>query len=186
MRAKLVLVGSAHTGKTSILNRYIYEEFTPNTVPTVQPLFFQKKVKSDGIDVILEIWDTAGQEQYHALSPLFYRDADLGVVVFDLTDSSSFGKCKQWVSELRDARGLDIEIVLVGNKADLTAIRSVSMDSVEQFASLIQAEVVETSAKSGENVTELFDTLAKVVVKRAVLRDQNKKRVEGQQESGCC
>jgi small GTP-binding protein len=187
-KAKVVLVGAAHTGKTSIANRFVYGEFSPNTIPTIQPAFFSKTITSNGTDLVLEIWDTAGQEQYRSLSPLFYRDADVGLVVFDLTDSSSFGKCKQWVADLREARGLDIAIVLVANKLDLPAIRTVSFNSVAQFAASINVETVETSAKTGENVRLLFDTVGKQILKRNALRDDRKPgaRIDEQVDRGCC
>lgn len=162
-KAKVVLVGAAHTGKTSIVNRYIYGEFSPHTMPSTQPAFFQKKVHHDGSDFTLEIWDTAGQEQYHALSPMFYRDADAGIVVFDLTDSSSFTKSKQWVSELREARGDAITILVAGNKSDLPSLRTVTFESVTSFANSIGAESFETSAKTGENIDFLFQWLVKAL-----------------------
>jgi small GTP-binding protein len=187
-KAKIVLVGAAHTGKTSIANRFVYNDFAPNTIPTVQPAFFQKTISTDGTDLLLEIWDTAGQEQYRSLGPLFYRDADVGIVVFDLTDSSSFGKCKQWVADLRNARGLDIAIVLVGNKCDLPAIRTVAFDSAAQFARSINVVTVETSAKTGENVRLLFDTVAKEIVKRNSHKDDRKPgaRIKQNAEGECC
>lgn len=158
-KVKIVLVGSAHTGKTSIINRYIYGGFTPHTMPSTQPAFFQKKVNNGTIETQLEIWDTAGQEQYHALSPMFYRDADGGIVVFDLTDSSSFAKSKQWINEIRAARGDACTIVLVGNKSDLGSIRTVSLETMQNFAKSIGVEVFETSAKTGENIELLFTSL---------------------------
>ncbi|OHT05392.1 small GTP-binding protein [Tritrichomonas foetus] len=160
-KAKVVLVGSAHTGKTSIVNRFVYGEFSPHTTPSTQPAFFQKKVNYNGTEFTLEIWDTAGQEQYHALSPMYYRDADAGIVVFDLTDMSSFAKSKQWVSELRQARGDSITIVVAGNKSDLQSIRTVKLESISQFAQTINAESFETSAKTGENIGLLFSSLVK-------------------------
>ena len=165
-KAKVVLVGAAHTGKTSIVNRFIYGGFTPHTMPSTQPAFFQKKVCYSGPETMLEIWDTAGQEQYHALSPMFYRDADGGIVVFDLTDSSSFAKSKQWVSELRQARGDNISIILVGNKLDLASLRVVSLEAMHEFAKSIGAETFETSAKTGENVELAFANLVKTISKQ--------------------
>jgi small GTP-binding protein len=174
LKAKVVLVGSAHTGKTSIINRYIYGEFTPHTMPSTQPAFFQKKIHYCGVEFTLEIWDTAGQEQYHALSPMFYRDAEAGIVVFDLTDQSSFSRCKQWVSELRQARGDAITLLVAGNKNDLVSIRTVNLESISSFASSIGAESFETSAKTGENVELLFTALVKTLTKKAQASPQDK------------
>jgi small GTP-binding protein len=188
MKAKVVLVGAAHTGKTSIANRFVYGEFSPHTIPTIQPAFFQKTITSGGIDLILEIWDTAGQELYRSLSPLFYRDADVGIVVFDLTDASSFGKCKQWVSDLREARGLDISIVIVGNKLDMPSIRTVPTETITQFATSINVESVETSAKTGENIQLLFTSLARLILRRNSLREDGRQKwwLPDKEESKCC
>ena len=194
-KAKVVLVGAAHTGKTSIVNNYIYGEFSPHTMPSTQPAFFQKKVQYNGDPFTLEIWDTAGQEQYHALSPMFYRDADAGIVVFDLTDSSSFAKSKQWVSELRQARGDSITIVVAGNKNDLPSLRTVTFESVTTFATSIGAESFETSAKTGENIELMFNSLVKVLANKvqATAAERGSKRKTSvkfdeapPRESNCC
>lgn len=165
-KAKVVLVGAANSGKTSIVGRYVSGEFLSTTMPTTQPAFSQKRVNYYGKEVSLEIWDTAGQEQYHALSPLYYRDADIGIIVFDLTDQSSFIKSKQWVNELRQARGDGISMFLVGNKSDLLSIRTVSLETSHQFASSIGAEVFETSAKTGENIEMLFSSIVKSIASK--------------------
>ena len=195
-KAKVVLVGSAHTGKTSIVNRFVYGEFSPHTMPSTQPAFFQKKVNYNGEEFTLEIWDTAGQEQYHALSPMYYRDADAGIVVFDLTDTNSFTKCKQWVTELRQARGDSIVIELAGNKSDLPSIRTVQLESIQSFAQQINAASFETSAKTGENITLLFNSLVKTLsskvgsVKEKNMMNKRKSTVRFQdaveEKKSCC
>jgi small GTP-binding protein len=167
MKAKVVLVGPAHTGKTSIITRFVYGEFSPHTMASTQPAFYRKKVSYMGSDVVLEIWDTAGQEQYRSLSPMFYRDADAGIVVFDLTDANSFGKCKQWGNELRAARGQDVVVMVAGNKNDLPSIRTVALETIQAFAETIDAEPIETSAKTGENIDMMFISIAKALLKRA-------------------
>jgi small GTP-binding protein len=195
-KAKVVLVGAAHTGKTSIVNRLIYGEFSPHTMPSTQPAFFQKKLNISGTPYTLEIWDTAGQEQYHALSPMFYRDADAGIVVFDLTDTASISKCKQWVSELRQARGEAITIVIAGNKSDLASVRTVNLESMSQYAAGLGADSFETSAKSGENVELLFNTLAQSLLHRAPMPEGPKATAKRKssvrfdeapvRDDGCC
>jgi small GTP-binding protein len=169
MKAKVVVVGAAHTGKSSLVYRYMYGEFTPHTKPSTQPAFFQKKLSYMDRPVTLEIWDTAGQEQYHALSPMFYRDADIGIVVCDLSDSPTFARLKQWVTELRQARGEAITIFVVGNKKDLSSQRTVTLESLATFASSIGSECFETSAKTGENVELLFNAIAKGLTKKSAV-----------------
>jgi len=196
MRAKVVLVGAAHSGKTSVIRRYIEGEFTPRTAPTTQPTFFKKTVCGFGLEVNLEIWDTAGQEQYHALSPMFYRDADVGVVVFDLTDPTSFTKTQQWVSELRQARGSGISIIVAGNKCDLPSQRAITLEAMTTFAASIGTEAFETSARTGENVNLLFEAVAKVAARRRKGKSESvpsggrrstvKLNETPLEESGCC
>jgi small GTP-binding protein len=148
-------------------------------MPSTQPAFFQKKIHYCGFEVTLEIWDTAGQEQYHALSPMFSRDAEVGIVVFDLTDQSTFSKCKQWVSELRQARGEAILLAVAGNKNDLPSIRTVSLDAIASFAGTIDSESFETTAKTGENIDLLFSSIVKAVVRRAQTGGSEKAAASG-------
>ena len=105
MKVKIVFVGPSNAGKTSIIHRFVYSDFSQHCMPSTQPAFCQKTIKLPSSPVQLEIWDTAGQERYHSLSPLFYRDADIGIVTFDLTDSDSFTSAKQWIDELHSNRG---------------------------------------------------------------------------------
>jgi small GTP-binding protein len=166
-KAKVVLVGAAHTGKTAIINRFVYGDFTPHTRPNTQPALFRKKMYHVGQALTLEIWDTAGQEQYHALSPMFYRDADAGIVVCDVTDVSSFEKCRQWVNELRQARGEQIVIAVAGNKSDLASQRKVTLEQISSFASGFASTSFETSAKTGENIELLFSGIITELARRA-------------------
>jgi small GTP-binding protein len=168
-KAKVVLVGAAHTGKTSIANRLVYGDFSPHTVPSTQPALFRKKVYHVGQPVTLEIWDTAGQEQYHALSPMFYRDANAGIVVCDLTDVGSFDTCKHWVSELRQARGDQIVIAVAGNKSDLVSQRRITLEQIAAFAQGIATDSFETSARTGENIELLFSAVVSELARRALI-----------------
>ena len=166
MKKKIVLVGTTHTGKTSIIQRYMTGEFEPNTLTSTQAAFFQKNIKMKNGEETLEIWDTAGQERYKSLAPMYYRDAKAAIVVFDVTDANSFSKAKQWINELKTARGEAITIVLVGNKSDLQFIRVVQAAEAKQFANLCNFPYFETSAKTGSNIEELFRTVAELVVEK--------------------
>lgn len=191
-KVKIVLVGAAHTGKTSLVNRFVFDEFTLHTVPTTQPAFSQKKVSWKGYDLSLEIWDTAGQERFHALSPLFYRDAEAGVIVFDLTDPESVTRAEKWMSELKQARGDNIRIVVAGNKCDLTNERMVSQEAGLELAAKVKAQYYETSALHNENIDLLFGAIIDAVVEKFMANDQIKNEESVQFDAGaaenerCC
>jgi small GTP-binding protein len=165
MRGKIVFVGATHVGKTSIINRFMTGGFAAHTSPTAQGAFYEKAHYYRGEKFVLEIWDTAGQEQYHALSPMYYRNAQVGIVVFDLTDKETFRQCQQWVSELRQALG-DVSIIIAANKCDLASQRSIWTATFEEFADSVRAEAFETSAKTGANIEALFETAVRCIAAR--------------------
>ena len=189
-RNKIVLVGTTHTGKTSIIQRYITGKFQPNTLTSMQAAFFQKKIALKSSEETLEIWDTAGQEKYRSLAPMYYRDAKAAIVVFDVTDANSFSKAKQWINELKTARGDNIIIVLVGNKADLQFIRVVQTAEAKQYANSCHFSYFETSAKTGVNVEQLFLTVAEQLVEKQAnefdVTSINPPLTEKDKDSPCC
>ena len=107
------------------------------------------------------IWDTAGQERYHSLAPMYYRGANAAIIVYDITSLTSFVRAKKWVSELDKQAQPGIVIALVGNKTDLQTQRQVEKEMVKTYIqerpNLIN---IETSAKTGDNVVEIFDQIA--------------------------
>ena len=164
MKIKVVFVGPSNAGKTSIINRFVFQEFISTITASTQPAFWQKQIQFDDQVHLLEIWDTAGQERYHSLSPLFYRDADIGIVVFDLTSIDSFNVAKHWVDELHMNRGDSINIAIVGNKTDLADQRVVSFETLQKLALETKTVAIETSAQTGENIDYLFETMTKKMV----------------------
>ena len=157
---KIAMMGSSRVGKTSIVQKCINDQYTLNTTSTMQAAFFEKKIHVDNQDIILEVWDTAGQERFHSLAPMYYRDANGIIVVFDITDATSFTKAKQWVNELRESRSdSSLEIIVAANKNDLQSLRVVSPIEVQQYAKIEGLTICETSAKTGYFIKELFDEI---------------------------
>ena len=113
-----------------------------------------------GVNVHLSIWDTAGQERFHALGPIYYRDADAALLVYDITDKESFNKVRKWVKELRKIVGTDIIIVIAGNKIDLVKQSNVPEDEARTYADTVEASHFYTSAKSNKGLDEVFLELA--------------------------
>ena len=146
---KVVLVGATNAGKTSIVERFVHGQMHP-CQPSTQPSFVKKKVELKNSDVHLEIWDTAGQERYHSLSPLFYREADVGIVVYDSTEQQSFAKANDWARELTTELDGNIDIVLVGNKIDMQEAKKIKLSEAVELAKEMNAKVIETSAATGD------------------------------------
>uniref|UniRef100_G3N5F9 Ras-related protein Rab-21 n=1 Tax=Gasterosteus aculeatus TaxID=69293 RepID=G3N5F9_GASAC len=138
---------------------------------TVQASFLTKKLNITGKRVNLAIWDTAGQERFHALGPIYYRDSNGAVLVYDITDEDSFLKVKNWVKELRKMLGNDICLCIVGNKIDLDKDRHVSVEEAESYAESVGAKHYHSSAKLNKGIEELFLDLCK----RHLLNNANDK-----------
>ncbi|KAF7310741.1 hypothetical protein HMN09_00617100 [Mycena chlorophos] len=138
VQVKLVLLGEAAVGKSSVVLRFVSNEFQANKEPTIGAAFLTQKCRLEDRVLRYEIWDTAGQERFHSLAvrrisifrsaklttlppikPMYYRNAQAAVVVFDVTKASSLEKAKSWVKELQRQANPNIVIALAGNKVDL-------------------------------------------------------------------
>nr|ABD65439.1 Rab21 [Suberites domuncula] len=164
VKAKVVLLGEGAVGKTSIVLRYVENKFNDKHESTLQASFLQKTLNIGPRRIQLAIWDTAGQERFHALGPIYYRDAQGAVVVYDITDVDSFTKAKNWIKELRRIVGDNIAVCIVGNKIDLEKHRTVSHREAEDYASSVGATHFNTSAKQNKGVQELFLDLSKNIL----------------------
>jgi len=122
--------------------------------------FVSKTIYLEDRIVRLQLWDTAGQEQFRSLIPSYIRDSSVAIVVYDITDRASFLSTDEWIDNVRTERGNDVVIVLVGNKTDLQEKRQVSTSEGELKARQFRAMFIESSAKAGFNVKPLFRKLA--------------------------
>lgn len=160
-RFKVVLLGEGRVGKTSILLRYTKGEYNDRQTSTLQASYLDKKVSlGGGRTAQLSVWDTAGQERFHALGPIYYRDADGALLVYDITDAESYNKVKKWVKELRKIVGNDISIAIAGNKIDLEKNRSVNEEEAKEYAASVGAIHFHTSAKANKGLDEVFNDLS--------------------------
>ena len=160
-----ILVGDSNVGKTSIVNKFISGTFEPKAKCTINVEFNTKNLKIDNnLYADLKIYDTAGQEKYRALTKSYYRNADGIILVFDLTNESSFNKLNKWINDINESTK-NIEIILVGNKADLIN-RKISKTQAENFAKENKYKYIETSAKEGTNILLLFEELASSISKK--------------------
>lgn len=113
--------------------------------------------------VRLQLWDTAGQERFRSLIPSYIRDSSVAVVVYDISNAKSFANTRKWVDDVRGERGNDVIIVLVGNKTDLNDKREVTTQQGEEEAKRNGLMFIETSAKLGYNVKQLFRRIAQAL-----------------------
>ncbi|KAI0347408.1 hypothetical protein BDW22DRAFT_1322841 [Trametopsis cervina] len=127
--AKIVIMGNTGVGKTSLLHRYTQNKFEPkNTTSTTGAFFVTKKVCIHGTRVRLQLWDTAGQERFRSMAPMYYRGANAALLLYDITNASSFDDIRGWLEELKSNCSPDLIIYIVGAKADLHRHRQVTSD----------------------------------------------------------
>eukprot|EP00656_Telonema_subtile_P032578 TRINITY_DN3580_c0_g1_i1.p1 TRINITY_DN3580_c0_g1~~TRINITY_DN3580_c0_g1_i1.p1 ORF type:complete len:213 (-),score=55.97 TRINITY_DN3580_c0_g1_i1:193-831(-) len=158
---KVVLLGEGRVGKTSTVLRYVQDKFDDKMQATIQASFLKKVLAINQTSINMAIWDTAGQERFHSLGPIYYRDADGAVLVYDVTDGESFEKVKTWVKELRKMVGKNICLSIVGNKCDRERERQVSAEEGASYAESVGAVYHNTSAKLNRGIEETFFDLAK-------------------------
>ncbi|CAK7568123.1 MAG: Vacuolar protein sorting-associated protein 21 [Sporothrix epigloea] len=176
---KLVLLGEAAVGKSSLVLRFVNNDFQENKEPTIGAAFLTQKCNLPTRTIKFEIWDTAGQERFASLAPMYYRNAQAALVVYDLTKPASLIKAKHWVAELQRQASPGIVIALVGNKLDLTSdssansegddaddgadARKISTEEAKTYADDENLLFFETSAKTGTNVNEVFNAIANAI-----------------------
>jgi len=154
IQVKLVLLGEAAVGKSSIVMRFVNNEFQNNKEPTIGAAFLTQKCRFEDRVLRYEIWDTAGQERFHSLAPMYYRNAQAAVVVYDITKGSSLDKAKSWVKELQRQANPNIVIALAGNKLDLVTPPSSGDDSEPSTPTTpheTEDEADDATATPGEN-----------------------------------
>eukprot|EP00048_Salpingoeca_helianthica_P022588 m.19184 g.19184 ORF g.19184 m.19184 type:complete len:207 (-) comp7529_c1_seq1:87-707(-) len=157
---KLVFLGEQSVGKTSLITRFMYDSFDNTYQATIGIDFLSKTMYLEDRTVRLQLWDTAGQERFRSLIPSYIRDSSVAVVVYDITNKASFQHTSKWIDDVRNERGHDVIIMLVGNKTDLSDRRQVSAEEGEAHAKGLNVMFIETSAKAGHNVKQLFRRIA--------------------------
>jgi len=164
LSVKVVILGSSGVGKTALSVRYCEGQFLTHTKATIGGSFLPKNVVMDGVRLKLQLWDTAGQERFRSLAPMYYRGAAAAVLVYDITNADSFQRTQDWVSELQSNVTDDILLVVVGNKTDMAKQRAVPREKGKEFADTIEASYIETSAKDGDGITQLFTDICKKII----------------------
>lgn len=147
---KLVLLGEAAVGKSSLVLRFVSDDFQENKEPTIGAAFLTQKCALPNRTIKFEIWDTAGQERFASLAPMYYRNAQSALVVYDVTKPTSFIKARHWVNELKAQASPGIVIALVGNKVDLVEEEDNDNDNEEGAGADSGASTDNGGADNGE------------------------------------
>ena len=183
---KEVILGDSGVGKTSLVKYEIKNSFVKSNDSTIIFEHSFKNFSVMGKNVRLQIWDTCGKEMYRSSVQNFYRSALCIFVVFSLETLDSLDKVNQWIEEIKENNNEDSILVLVGNKSDLTPKRRIEREEIEQYCKNNGIEdYFETSAKSGENVHEVFKTVVnKLFIKFALpIINDNQEIRNGEKES---
>ena len=160
---KIVLIGESGVGKTSIIKRYIDNIFEENIEPSLGGSFFAKDlIVNDGEKLTFDIWDTAGQERYRSLTQIFYKNAKVAILVYDITRQNSFNELiKFWYNKVKENTSSDIILVLVANKSDLAELEEVNEEDAKKFAKERNIDFFSVSAKKDYGIKELFTHIGK-------------------------
>ena len=153
---KLIFLGDQSVGKSCILNRFMNDTFTEEYQATIGLDFQSKNVQIDNQDIHLLLYDTAGQEKFRSLIPMYTRDANIILLVYDISSKDSFLHLSDWLKDLTNIKKEDVIFAVVGNKTDLDDRREVNSDEGENFAKQQNFIFAEVSAKTGDGFSDLF------------------------------
>ncbi|GAB6031881.1 Ras-protein Rab-21 [Chamberlinius hualienensis] len=160
VEGKLVVLGNQGVGKTSVILSYTTKKYNTHVNPTIGASYFFCSVNLDDYRLKIQVWDTAGQERFRAMAPMYYRNANAAFLVFDISSYHSFLGMKSWLEELRKNVDNYVYLCILGNKRDLESSRQVKTQEAKEYADMVGASYVETSAVSNEGIEHAFVTLS--------------------------
>ncbi len=166
MMVKVILIGDSAVGKTNIMSKYLTGQFQENSKATVGVEFGSKLFKIDNHNIKAQIWDTAGQEKYKAITGAYYKGSKGAFVVYDITRKETFDSADRWINDLKVSADPKIIIMLIGNKSDLEDKREVLKEQGEEKARSFGCAFLETSALNGENIDKGFEMMVSEIFKK--------------------
>jgi Ras-related protein Rab-2A len=159
---KFVIVGDPGVGKSCLVSRFHANHFNANHDITVGVTFSTERMQINNMQFKVQLWDTAGQELYRSMTKNYFREADCAIVVCDLSNQNALESLNDWIGDVRADAPSRCKIVIAGNKSDLD--RQITADQLKDFSEEKGCPMFETSARTGENVQELFEEAAMLVV----------------------
>ncbi|CAD8052832.1 unnamed protein product [Paramecium sonneborni] len=205
---KIIIVGDSGVGKTNLVIRFTQQTFLDNSKPTVGVELFSRNIDIMGKTIKAQVWDTAGQEKFRAITHAYYRGAVGAMICYDITKEQSFLNVEKWMDELRDHGDNNLMMMLIGTKCDLESKRVVRSDDGVQKAQQYNMPFLETSSLKAINVGKAFSVLLEKIyigfdkqgqeyLKRASLKlssepigiqmsEQNKIETTNNKKRQCC
>ncbi len=186
---KILMLGDSEVGKSCFLMRYSDNVFVENYITTIGLDYKLKTIKLDSGKVIkVQLWDTAGQDKYRTIAKNYYKGSHGILLLYDITKISSFENIREWIQDIRQEVSPKSIIFLIGNKIDLTDQRKISKEQGEELAEEFKIPFFEASAKSGENVDEVFKALYEKIIEvyGYLEREKGSKLNKKQKNKGKC
>ena len=186
---KILLLGDSEVGKSCFLMRYSENVFVENYITTIGLDYKLKYVKLDsGKTVKVQLWDTAGQDKYRTIAKNYFKGSHGILLLYDITKQSSYDNIREWIHDIKEEVSEKAIIFLIGNKIDMTDKRKISKEKGEELAEEYKIPFFEASAKTGENVDEVFKALYKKIseVYDDMDRIRGGKLIKRQKNKGKC
>jgi Ras-related protein Rab-1A len=161
---KCLIIGDSGIGKSSVMCRFADDVFTPEYISTIGVDFKIRTIEYNSKILKLQIWDTAGQERFRTITTSYYRGSHAIVICYDITDSNTFANVDMWLDDVKKYASKSPILVLCGTKFDLSSERQVSISDAMKYAKLNNMIFIETSAKDGTNVLQLFELISSAMV----------------------
>ena len=200
MMAKIIIIGDSSVGKTNIMSKYLKNEFHEDSKATVGVEFGSKLFTINGHNIKAQIWDTAGQEKYKAITGAYYKGSKDAFVVYDITRKETFESIDKWINDLKSTGDPKMNIILIGNKCDLDEKREVLKEQGEEKSRSFECAFLETSALSGDNIDKGFEMMISEIFKKygnEIVEDDefegmgkgediNLEKKQSKTKKGCC
>ena len=160
---KYVIIGDSGVGKSNILLQYINGKFSDDFKATVGVEFGAKNIEINSRIYRIQIWDTAGQENFRSIARAYYKNSICACIVYDINNRNSFNSVKSWIDDCTKQTPKSILLLLIGNKNDLNDKREVQYEEGAEFAKKRNMIFLETSAKTGNNIDNIFERSVKQI-----------------------